>query len=230
MMLRSRSCLASTLLMGLALVGSECRAAMTLQFNLQPTTQPQSGSLTREADDTLRATNLAVTSVTSVDTGTSVALSKYMDFQSGPTGFQGVANFFLLDRPIEDLQGNLPTASSKVTGAQKFTQNADGSYLFTMRINYGYVDDVLSDNFGTAGELGWTGLLTLHIAKFDCYLASAQVSSGTIVLTSTDPVPAGEEVTPAEAVPEPASCVMAGLGLVIVAGYRAQTRRIAARA
>ena len=194
-------------------LASEARASMTLDFAITPLVNPQVGSLERESDGTLRGTNLAVTSVTQAQTGQVVQLSKYLDFQ---TAGDGGSNFFILDGLVQKYGGTTPTTYTTPANTTALKQLADGSYLFTMKISYGYVNDSLLSQFsGSTGTAGWAGLLTLNIGKFDNSLAAGQVTSGSLVLTSLAPVPAGESVT---AVPEPSSFVLAGLGLVVVAG------------
>jgi len=215
----------------LGLLAGEVRAAMTLEFAITPIVQPLSGSLDKDANGTIVATNLAVASVTSVQSAQVVPLSKYLDLQSaGTTG----ANFFILDGVA---------MSSPITSAS-LVATATG-YLFSMVIKDASVSNQMAANFGATGGAGWTGVLTLNIAAFNSALAGNQVTSGTLFLTSPTiaPASAGETVTapptttppitvtpvvtlaPA-VVPEPSSLLMAGIGLLLGA---ARFRSVMAR-
>ena len=216
MSFRSRSLLLALTLNLSVLLAGEARAAITLEFGITPMVQPNSGSLEKEADGSVVATNLAVTSVTSVESAKVVQISKYLDMQTaGATG----ANFFILDGMVQQYHGTAPTTMTSPSADSKLTALSNGGYLLTMTINNAYVSQAMAANFGGTGGFGWTGVLTLSIAKFDSTLVSDQVTSGDLVLTSPSPTPAPAAVSiSAAVVPEPSSILMAGMGLVIVAG------------
>ena len=187
-------------------VAGNASAGVTLDFAITPLVDPTSGSLSNDASG-VTGTNLAVTSVTSVETGQVVQLAKLLDFQSaGSTG----ANFFVLDGPIQNYANSAPTAMTSPALSTSLTQLADGTYLFTMDVGNGYVSNDLASQFGIMGGFGWTGVLDLSIAGFDPSLGSVQVTSGSLLLTSPDVVPS--------VVPEPSSLLLAGMGLVIAIG------------
>jgi len=212
MTLRSRGSLLALTLGLLVVVSGNARAAMTLQFAITPLVDPMRGALSHDSTGT-SGTNLAVTSVTSSQTGQVVALNQFLDFQSaGGTG----ANFFILGGPVQSFAQTAPTAFTSPAASTSLTQLANGNYLFTMAVNNGYVSNDLASQFGITGGFGWTGALDLTIASFNPSLGSAQVTSGNLILTAT--------IAPA-IVPEPSSIVLAGIGLVIVAGrFRAVVR------
>ena len=227
MSFRSRG-LSAALSFGLvALLGGEARSGMTLEFAITPTTQPLSGSLDKGSDGTIVSTNLAVTSVSSVETAKSVPLSKYLDLQSnGTTG----SNFFILNGLVQQYAGTAPAAMTSPANTSTLVANGAG-FVFTMLINNGFVSNEIASQFGLTGGIGWSGVLTLNIAAFNSALGSDQITSGTIFLTSptlvTPPTPAplGETLTPS-VVPEPSSIVMAGMGLILVLGrYRSLVGR-----
>ena len=215
MFFRSRGWLVAWTFGVLIAVSGQARSAMTLDFAITPMVQPLSGSL-QDSAGTITATNLAVTSVTSVENPKVVQLSKYLDLQSaGATG----SNFFILDGLVQTYAGTAPAAMTSPAASTSLVALGSG-YLFTMMINNGYVSDAMAANFGGDGGFGWTGVLTLNIAAFNSTLGSNQVTSGNLTLTSPTtitPAPAGETITPA-AVPEPSSVLMVGLGLAIAVG------------
>lgn len=241
MSFRSRG-LSAALAMGLlGLLAGEVQAAMTLEFAITPIVQPLSGSLDKDAAGTIVATNLAVTSVTSVQSAKVMPLSKYLDLQSaGITG----ANFFILDGLVQQYHGSLPVAMSSPITSTSLVATATG-YLFSMVIKDASVSNQMAANFGATGGAGWTGVLTLNIAAFNSALAGNQVTSGTLFLTSptiasasagetvtaptttTPPITVTPVVTLAPAVvPEPSSLLMAGIGLLLGA---ARFRSVMAR-
>ena len=209
MSFRSRGSLFALTLGLLVVGGGNARAAMTLQFAITPLVDPMSGSLSHDSIGT-SGTNLAVTSVTSSQTGQVVSLNKFLDFQSsGGTG----ANFFILDGPVQNFAHTTPTAFTSPAPSTSLTHLANGNYLFTMAVDNGYISNDLASQFGITGGFGWVGALDLTIAAFNPSLGSAQVTSGSLILTSSS------------VVPEPSSIVLAGMGLVVVAGrFRAVAR------
>ena len=179
--------------------------------------QPLSGSLSKDSNGTIVATNLAVTSVTSVQTGQVLNMTKYLDLQTaGSTG----SNFFILDGAVETFHGTAPTSMTSPSNSTNLVSLATG-YLFTMMISNGYVSDemiqAIAPNSGLTGGFGWSGVLTLSISAFNSALGSSQVTSGQLILTSPTPAPAAETLNPA-VVPEPSSIVLAGLGLILAVG------------
>ncbi len=206
MLLRPRVLLVALFAALTVAAGSQAKASMTLEFAITPMVSPMSGSLSQDASGILTGTNLAVTSVTSVETSQVVSVSKLLDFQTG--GATG-ANFFILDGPVGAQAGSTPTAFTSPAGVTSLTALSTGGYLFTMQIGNGYVSNDLASQFGISGGFGWTGVLSLTIAAFDPTLASSQVSSGTLTLTSPSISPS--------VVPEPSSIVLAGMGLVLAA-------------
>ncbi len=216
MMRRPGSLLVALLFGVLALeAGTEAKASMTLEFAITPMVAPLSGSLSQDASGIIVGTNLAVTSVSSVETSKVVSVSKLLDFQSG--GTIG-SNFFILDGAVPGQAGSTPTAFTSPAGTTTLLALPTGGYLFSMAISNGYVSNDLASQFGITGGFGWTGNLALTIASFNSSLGSNQVSAGILTLTSPNVSPS--------VVPEPSSIALAGMGLVIVA---ARFRSVAVR-
>lgn len=224
MLLGTRNLIAAVVLGLGGLLGGQAHAAMTLDFAISPGMQPLVGSLEQSSGGILSATNLAVSSVSAADSTHVVKMSKYLNLQ---TAGDGGSNFFILDGLVQQFAGSAPASMTTPAAATTLAANGSG-YVFTMKIDNGYISDDLAEQFGAKGGFGWTGLLTLQIQRFDPTLGGTQVDSGSIVLTTPkiSPSPAGEELNPSATVPEPASLVMLGLAVACGLGrFRAVARR-----